>query len=377
MPAYISGLGICLPNEPVGNDRIENVLGMIGGRPSRLKEVILARNGIQSRYYAVDPGSGQATHSNAQLTAAAIRHACEQSGCSLDELQLLACGTSSPDQFLPGHASMVHGLLGIAPCEVVTTAGVCCSGMTALRYASLVVESGQAARAAVTGSELASSFLHARHFDRQRSLAVGQPLSFDEEFLRWMLSDGAGTMLLAPQPRAHGPSLRIDWLDILSCAGELETCMYAGAVKQANGALHFWREAADAEQLLRGGYLNLAQDVALLEKTMLPIAFRKCFDIVRRKRELRPENIEWLLPHLSSFHFRQPVYDCLRDAQCEMPLARWFTNLPYKGNTGSASIFIMLEELLYSGRLRPGDRLLCVVPESARFMFAFLHVTVV
>jgi 3-oxoacyl-[acyl-carrier-protein] synthase-3 len=34
-------------------------------------------------------------------------------------------------------------------------------------------------------------------------------LAFEKDFLRWMLSDGAGAMLLQPQPRARGLSLRI------------------------------------------------------------------------------------------------------------------------------------------------------------------------
>jgi 3-oxoacyl-[acyl-carrier-protein] synthase-3 len=59
------------------------------------------------------------------------------------------------------------------------------------------------------------------------------------------------------------------------------------------------------------------------------------------------------------------------------PPQRWFTNLKYKGNTGSASIFIMLEELFKSGKLKAGQRILCLVPESARFTFACMQLTVV
>ena len=56
---------------------------------------------------------------------------------------------------------------------------------------------------------------------------------------------------------------------------------------------------------------------------------------------------------------------------------RWFTNLKYKGNTGAASIFIMLDELFKSGKLKAGQRILFMVPESARFTFACMHLTVV
>src|SRR5262245_18484987 len=165
MPAYITGLGIYLPNPAVDNGRVEDVLGMVDQRPSRLKEVILARNGIQTRHYAIDPETGEQTHTNAELTAEAIRALADTTGFSLNDLQLLACGSSSPDQFIPNHAAMVHGLIRCPPCELVSTAGVCCSGMTALKYGALSVSAGATTNALVTASELASAVLRASHFE--------------------------------------------------------------------------------------------------------------------------------------------------------------------------------------------------------------------
>ena len=116
--AYITGTSAFLPNAPVRNDEIESILGMIGGKPSRARRIVLRNNGIRERYYAIDPASGQVTHTNAQLTAAAIR------GLDMTEhLDCLVTGTSLPDQMMPNHGVMVHGELGIPACEVVSTAG--------------------------------------------------------------------------------------------------------------------------------------------------------------------------------------------------------------------------------------------------------------
>ena len=52
----------------------------------------------------------------------------------------------------------------------------------------------------------------------------------------------------------------------------------------------------------------------------------------------------------------------------DIPLERWFLNLSKVGNVGSASPYLMLEELLYSGKLQKGDTLLLSVPESGRFL---------
>ena len=61
----------------------------------------------------------------------------------------------------------------------------------------------------------------------------------------------------------------------------------------------------------------------------------------------------------------------------DIPEEKWFTNLVHKGNTGAASMYIMLEELFNGKQLKKGDRLLCFIPESGRFLTAYMHLTVV
>jgi 3-oxoacyl-[acyl-carrier-protein] synthase-3 len=60
-----------------------------------------------------------------------------------------------------------------------------------------------------------------------------------------------------------------------------------------------------------------------------------------------------------------------------IPYEKWFTNLTTKGNTGSASIYIMLEELFNGGTLKIGEKILCFIPESGRFSSAFMLLEVV
>ena len=55
-----------------------------------------------------------------------------------------------------------------------------------------------------------------------------------------------------------------------------------------------------------------------------------------------------------------------------VPQERWFSNLAEVGNVGSASIWLMLEAFLKSGRLRRGEKVLCVVPESGRAFVGFM-----
>jgi len=95
------------------------------------------------------------------------------------------------------------------------------------------------------------------------------------------------------------------------------------------------------------------------------------------RRGIVASEVDWFLPHYSSDYFRQPLYDRMAEIGFAVPQDRWFTNLSTKGNTGSASIYIMMEELFHSGRLRRGEKLLCMIPESSRFSIAYMLLTVV
>ena len=111
---YINRVAAFLPNAPVNNEQMEQVLGMVGDVPSRVRKMILRSNAIKTRYYAIDPQTRAATHTSTELAVEAIKDLLAQ-GMQLDEISCLACGTSYPDQILPGQGVMVHGLLPDAP----------------------------------------------------------------------------------------------------------------------------------------------------------------------------------------------------------------------------------------------------------------------
>ena len=382
MNAYITDLAAFLPNAPVDNRSMENILGMIGGAPSRTRSIILRRNRILQRYYAIDPATGRLTHTNAQLTAEAVRRLKPYAGFTPAEIECLACGTSSPDQLLPGHGIMVHGELSGTPCEVVTTAGICLSGIGALKYAAMNVALGLVGNAVATGSELASTFMRAGMFQDVPPESETAPdprptLAFQADFLRWMLSDGAGAAFLSGTPPAERPALRIDWIDLLSYANELETCMYSGAVKNADGSLTGWRSFDSLREAVSANAFLTQQDVNLLNREIIKTAVDRALSRVITRHGIAPTDVNWFLPHYSSDFFREPLRRRMEEIGFPIPPGRWFSNLATKGNTGSASSFILLEELFHSGRLRKGERLLCMIPESGRFSMAYMLLTVV
>jgi 3-oxoacyl-[acyl-carrier-protein] synthase-3 len=374
---YINRITKFLPNKPISNDEMENYLGMIDGNPSKAKYLVLRNNQIKTRYYALDK-SGNTTHSNAQLTAEAIRKLTDEN-FGIEDIELLACGTTSPDQLLPSHASMVHGELKANPVEIISPSGSCCSGMHAIKFGYLSILAGEKSNAVCTGSEMVSAWMHAKNFkkesDKLHELEAYPIIAFEKDFLRWMLSDGAGAALLSDKPNKSGISLRIDWIDSISYANELETCMFAGGEKTDNRKIKGWKEF-EPDELLDRSIFALQQDVNLLGENIVKAGGAFLADIVK-KREIDVNDIDYFLPHLSSEFFRKKIDHELKQLNLNIPQEKWFTNLTILGNVGAASIYLMLEELFHSGKLKKEDKILCMIPESARFSYVYSMLTVV
>jgi 3-oxoacyl-[acyl-carrier-protein] synthase-3 len=374
-PVYITQLSKYLPNDPVSNDEMEQVLGMINDTPSRARSIILRNNGIKTRYYAMK--DGKKTHTNAALAAIAIKNLFNDK-LPVSRLQLLAVGTTSPEQVLPSHAAMIHGELGGHNIELISTAGACCSSMQALKYAYMAVAADMVEVAAACGSERFSSWLHARRFqpeaDSWKEMEQNPYIAFEKDFLRWMLSDGAGAALLQNKPNEDGISLKIEWLEITSYANELETCMYAGAVKNEDASLTGWNDL-DTTDINTQSVFAYKQDTKLLGENIVPKGGMFIKELMG-KHHITGDDVDYFLPHMSSAFFKTQIYDYLNEIGMDLPYEKWFYNLPYVGNVGSASPFLMLEEIFHSGKLKKGDRLLVMVPESARFTYAYLYLTV-
>ena len=377
---YITRTASFLPNAPVANDAMEQVLGQVGERSSRSRRMVLRSNQIKTRYYAIDPVTGKPNYSNAQLCAEAVRGLLTED-FSLQDIPCLAAATSIADQIMPGHASMVHGELGSPPCEVASASGVCVSGMTAMKYAWLNVAAGQHPRAVAAASEAASYAMKAENFAPELAHKVAAlenhpEIAFEKDFLRWMLSDGAGAVLMQAEKPARGRALRIEWIEHLSFANEMSVCMYAGGRKEADGSLTGW-QAVDRDTCNAESFLSVKQDVKQLNENIVRYTVLRALPLLQEKYALTPGQIDHFLPHFSSYYFRDKLEQALQSLDFAIDPARWFSNLSDKGNTGSASIYIMLDELFNSGRLQPGEQVLCYIPESGRFSVCYMLLTVV
>ena len=277
---FITTVTSYFPNSPIDNNSMEDYLGLISGVHSRVKNIVLRQNGIKQRFYAVNTKQ-EMTHTNAELAQLSIQKLLTEALLPLQELELLACATASPDQVLPSHASMVHGLLKNAPMEIFSASGICLSCVQAFKIAYLSILAGDKRNAVCSCSELASAGLLSKNFDVEyekcANLGIQPYMALEKDFLRFMLSDGASAVLLQDNP-GKGKALHIEWVEMTSYANELTD----------------------------RSLFTVKQDIKLLEKNAVPY-WAKHIKYCLEKYNVAPESISYVLPHVSSMFFYDKI----------------------------------------------------------------------
>ncbi len=373
MSAYITATGAFLPGYPVPDDEIEDYIGKAGHASSDLKDLILANCGIKTRHYAIDK-SQRTVISNAAMAAAAVRDAAERAGLGANDVELLTAATTMPDVMGPGHASMVHGELGYGPLEIATSHGICSCGMMALKYAYLQVAIGEKRNAICVASELASRGFKSTRYAEMDAIADDGSMPMETAFLRYMLSDGAGAAVIESAPAASGISLRIDWISLTSFANTEKACMYFGS--NDNACEKTWGDYPSVSAAAADGAFALRQKLSLLPH-LVRVGIDE-YEHLLAMGKFDPDLVTWFPAHYSSERMRAMMLGefSRRGVPAGGPEA-WYSNLTRVGNIGSAAIFVILDEMMTEGLIREGDTLLCMVPESGRFVVSFMHLTAV
>lgn len=366
MNAYITSTGSFLPGPPVSNDEMEDLLGRVNGKKSRLKHRILEANGIVSRHYAID-AEHRTRYSVSDMGIRAAENCLEHTAVARNRIGMLSAATTQGDLPAPGLGSMIQAGLGIPAVELLTAHGICSSSAMAWKAAFNALRVGDHDSALVVVSELSS-----RLFKNTRYEAAGgaKVIDFESEFLRWMLSDGAGALFLESEPR--GLCLRVDWMKSFSHADSYPLCMSIGRPREGEKTWQDYPTYAEAEA---DGALLIRQDVRLLEN-IVKLGVDGFLRLVE-KGLVDPAAIDHVLCHYSSHYFKGKIHDMLNMAGVGIPEEKWYTNLYTRGNTGAASILIMLDEFLKQDRIAAGDTVFCMIPESGRFNTAYAHLTVV
>ncbi|WP_076073108.1 3-oxoacyl-[acyl-carrier-protein] synthase III C-terminal domain-containing protein [Sphingomonas montana] len=372
--AFITRTAQSLPGPPIDNDRMGAFIGSVSPASDRYGRLVLRQNRIRTRHYAIRP-DGTSDWTVAGLGADALRLLLAGAEVDRRAIGFLATATTQNDLLVPGLASGVHAASGLPPVEIASLQSVCASAMMALKAAMLQVRAGEHRAAIALGAEFASRYFRPEQYIGTGTMDAQGALPADAEFLRWTLSDGAAALLVEDRPARTGLSFRIDWISLRSFADRFDPCMTGGGTRGQDGTLRPWSHHAGAVAAARAGAFQLRQDVDALHR-MLPVWLGELMRLIDEGR-VDPAGVDWFLCHFSAHSLRAEMVRMAERAGCMIPEDRWFTNLYEKGNVGAAALFLLLDDLLRSDRLRPGQRIVCAVPESGQCIMAYAGLTVV
>jgi len=360
MSVFITRTGRFLPGSPINNDNMHRFIGEVDGE-QEIKSQVLKMNGIRQRHYALNEDQSP-THNVYELACEAVKN-CIGSTSEQFKIGYLSAGSTHTPFSGPGISTILHGMLAdegllATTVEVNSNSGICTSSAAALQNAFRAVRSGDHDSAFCVGAERPSEVLKSSVFRGKYNVDdVAEDLRqsewFMSAFLRFMLSDGAGAVLLQNQPADGGRSFEINWAFARSFAHESPLCM-----------------TMDNRNML------LSQDVDILARYLFECS-RKFVGMAMTHFDETIDLYDAVLPHLSSFFFQRRMErimkEFLNDQSGSVP---YWTNLATAGNTGAASIFIMLDEYARTQPLALGDRILLFIPESGQFNFVLFSLTV-
>ena len=303
----IIGCGSYLPEQIVTNDQLDEKYGCD-------PNWIVQRTGIIERRHCPP---GMAT---SDMCIEASRRAIRSSGIDPQQVDLLVCGTFTPDYHCPSTACLVQDQLGL-DCPAFDTAAACAGFMYALVTASQFVATGNAKYALAVGGDLNSRIVNPQD---QRTFPL--------------FGDGAGAVLITRGSPHQG--LICYQLGSDGSGGSLLD-RPAGGTKTPLTAETF----TSGEHFLRmDGRSVFKWAVRMLADTV---------DLVLEKSGMTVHDISQFVLHQANIRIISAAAE-----QLGIPQEKLFVNLERYGNTSAGSIPIALDEAFRAGKIKRGDAIL-------------------
>jgi 3-oxoacyl-[acyl-carrier-protein] synthase-3 len=245
--------------------------------------------------------------------------ALKTAGMDPDAIDLVVCGTSTPDGIFPATASLIQDAIGATHAAAFDVNAACTGFMVALATGAQFIEAGMYQRVLVVGSEVMSRIINWR--DRSTCVLFG---------------DGAGAVVL--ERAARGGPLSF----VLKSDGSGANSLYVRGPTSAPVSI------SEAE-----GYFMVmdGREVYRFAVRAMEEASREAIS----RAGLTIDDIELAIPHQANLRIMTAVAKGLG-----LPQERMFANVALYGNTSSASIPVALCEAWEQGRLTPGDHILIV-----------------
>ncbi len=306
--AGIIGTGHSYPSGVLTNADLEKLV-------DTSDEWITSRTGIKQRHKAAD------NEYTSQFGILAARQALERASLKAEDIDIILCATTTPDQIMPSTGALIQAQIGATNAAGMDVFAACSGFLYGLTMAESMIRTGQIRYALVIGAEVLTKYVD--YTDRSTCVIFG---------------DGAGAAILGAVPEDKGilaTKIRSD--------GRYEEQLYApgGGTKLGTShqtiddGLHFFK--------MKGNELFKVAVRSMTEISMEML----------EKAGYAANDVDLVIPHQANQRITDAVTSRLGIAEEKV-----YSNIAEHGNTSSASIPIALDECIEAGKINEGDLVL-------------------
>ena len=300
----IAGTGRYLPERVLTNADLEKMV-------ETSDEWIRTRTGIEQRHVASED------ENTSDLCVEAARIAIEDAGVTVDDIDLIVIGTTSPDLIFPNIATIVQQKMGIPACAAFSVEAACTGFIYAMSTADKFVRAGDSKCALVIGAEI-----------------ITRLIDWEDRSTCVLFGDGAGAVILQPSDEPGIISTH------LGADGQYKDLLYYPVGVSNNLAA---AGVGDSRIMMAG---NEVFKVAV--KTLASVA-QEALDA----NDMPLDAVDWLIPHQANLRIIQATAK-----RVGIPMEKVMQTVRIHGNTSAASVPLALDVGIRDGRIKRGQTLL-------------------
>ena len=306
--AVITGVGGYVPDYVLTNDELSRMV-------DTTDEWIMTRIGVKERRILNEEGLG-----TSYMARKAAKQLMQKTGVNPDEIDAVIVCTTTPDYHFPSTASILCDKLGLKNAFAFDLQAACCGFLYGMEVAASLVVSGRHKKVILVGADKMSSMV-----------------DYTERATCPIFGDGAAAVLLEPTTEDYGimdSILRTDGKGLpflhMKAGGSVCTPSYF----TVDHKMHYIYQ--EGRTVFKYAVSNMSEITATIAE----------------KNGLTKENINWVIPHQANMRIIEAIANWLK-----LDMSHFPTNVERCGNTSSASVPLLLDELAREGKLQKGDKL--------------------
>ena len=334
MGLAIIGSGHYLPGRPYTNFDLARVM-------DTTDEWVVQRTGIVQRHFCPE-GVGVS-----DLALVAAQRALEAAGKRPEDVDYIIFNTMTPDHVFPGSGTLLGAKLGCPGAPALDLRQQCAAQLFSLQVAEGLLQSGAAKCVLVAAAESHAGFMPWADWDILEGTTDRKPSAEDwdratrHRGFAVIFGDGAGALVVERSSDANQGLLALDlksdgrFVDQLLLPLGFKTRPYVA------------RSVIEAEQYMP--YMA-GRDVYKHAVTKLPASIHQACE----QAGVKLSDIDWFVAHQANARINEAIRDRMKIDPAKIP-----GNIDRCGNTSTATIPILMDEMIRDGRLKRGQ-LVCV-----------------